>query len=131
VCRFLFLFRQPIQPHSRSCPATQPDADKLLEDTMALAMVAEIPRLSREAYEQVVRKVNESGSPAGALFHAGGPIEGGYRVVEVWHSREAADAFYNSPLYREATADLDTEPEIRLTWSIQGLDNGSGWRAAD
>jgi hypothetical protein len=101
-----------------------------MEDTMALAMVAEIPALSREQYERVVTKVNKGGSPTGALFHAGGPIEGGYRVVEVWESREAADAFYSSALYRQATADLDTEPEIVLTWSIQGLDNGSGWRVA-
>ena len=74
---------------------------------MALGMLAEIPGLTREQYERVVKKVNESGSPAGALFHAGGPIEGGYRVVEVWVSREAADEFYGSELLREATGARD------------------------
>jgi uncharacterized protein (DUF1330 family) len=101
-----------------------------MEDTMALAMVAEIPTLSREDYERVVTKVNEAGPPAGALFHAAGPIDGGYRVVEVWASREAADAFYNSPLYQQATAGLDTHPQIVSTWSVHGIDNGSGWRPA-
>ena len=71
---------------------------------MALAILAEIPDLTREQYELVVKKVNESGSPAGALFHAGGPTEQGYRIVEVWETREAADAFYGSELYREAAA---------------------------
>ena len=96
---------------------------------MALAMVAEIPGLSRAQYEHVVKAVNEAGSPAGALFHAGGPIERGYRVVEVWATREAADAFYRSQVYQSATAELETQPEIVLTWSVYGLDTGSGWQA--
>ena len=98
---------------------------------MALAMLAEIPDLTREEYELVVRKVNESGSPAGAVFHAGGPIEGGFRVVEVWETREAADAFYGSQLYRQATATTATQPRILMTWSISGVDRGSGWQRAD
>src|SRR5664279_2336784 len=89
---------------------------------MALAMLAEIPDLTREEYELVVRKVNESGSPAGALFHAGGPIEGGYRVVEVWESREAANTFYGSGLYKEATASSPTQPKILMTWAVSGVD---------
>jgi hypothetical protein len=95
---------------------------------MALAILAEIPDLTREQYEMVVKKVNESGSPAGALFHAGGPIEGGYRIVEVWETRETADAFYGSELYKEATTRIPTEPKIIMTWSVYGMDKGSGWR---
>jgi hypothetical protein len=95
---------------------------------MALAIVAEVPDLTREQYEMVVKKVNESGSPVGALFHAGGPIEGGYRIVEVWETRESADAFYGSELYREAAAASPTEPKIIMTWPVYGLDPGSGWR---
>ena len=97
---------------------------------MALAILAEIPELTGEDYERVVKKVNESGSPAGALLHAGGPMEGGYRIVEVWETREAADAFYGSNLYREATASITTEPKVVMTWPVHGLDDGSGWRAA-
>jgi len=96
---------------------------------MALAILAEIPELTGEDYERVVQKVNESGSPAGVLLHAGGPMEGGYRIVEVWETREAADAFYGSNLYREATASITTEPKVVMTWPVHGLDDGSGWRA--
>jgi quinol monooxygenase YgiN len=95
---------------------------------VAFAMVAEIPELTREQYESVVKSVNRAGTPAGALFHAGGPIEGGYRVVEVWESREAADAFYRSDLLHQATAELTTEPKIVLTWQVSGVDAGQGWR---
>jgi quinol monooxygenase YgiN len=98
---------------------------------MALAMLAEIPDLTRDEYEEVVRKVNESGSPKGALVHAGGPIEGGYRVVEVWESREAADRFYGSELYKQATAATPSQPNILMTWEISGVDRGSGWQPAD
>jgi hypothetical protein len=98
---------------------------------MALAMLAEIPGLTRQQYESVVTAVNQAGSPAGALFHAGGPTDRGYRLVEVWQTREAAEAFYGSDLYRQAVAAADvlTEPEIVMTWTVEGLDDGHGWRA--
>ena len=95
--------------------------------TMAFAILAEIPDLTRDQYESVVKKVNESGSPAGALFHAGGPIEGGYRVVEVWETREAAEAFHGSALLAEAAA-ASPPPKIIMTWSVHGIDDGSGWQ---
>ena len=69
------------------------------------------------------------GWPAGALFHAGGPIEGGYRVIEVWETPEAAEAFYGSALLRQATATLTTRPKVIMTWPVYGLDDRSGWRA--
>lgn len=95
---------------------------------MAFAMVAEMPGLTRDEYERVVKKVNEEGPPAGALFHAGGPIEGGYRGIEVWESSEAAEAFYGSDLFKQASAGVP-QPKVLMTWPVYGLDDGSGWRA--
>jgi hypothetical protein len=95
---------------------------------MALAILVEIPGLTREQYEGVVKKVNEPGRPRGSLTHAGGPIEGGYRLVEIWESREAADAFYGSELLRKATAGLP-EAKVIMTWPVYGADVGSGWKA--
>ena len=94
---------------------------------MALAILAEIPDLTREQYEMVAKKINETGSPAGALFHAGGPIEGGYRVVEVWESPEAAESFYSSERLQQASAGLP-QPKVLMTWPVHGLDDSSGWR---
>ena len=94
---------------------------------MALAMLAEIRGLTQAEYESVVTKVNAAGPPAGALVHAGGPVEGGYRVVEVWQTRELADAFYGSQLYRDAVAAITAQPEIVMTWPVNGLDQGGGW----
>jgi hypothetical protein len=52
-------------------------------------------------------------------------------MVAVWQTREAAEAFYGSELYRRAVAAADvlTEPEIVMTWTVEGLDDGHGWRA--
>jgi uncharacterized protein (DUF1330 family) len=52
-------------------------------------------------------------------------------VVEVWQTREAAEAFYGSELYRRAVsaAEVATEPEIVMTWAVEGVDDGHGWRA--
>jgi quinol monooxygenase YgiN len=94
---------------------------------MAFAMLAEIADLTREQYESVVKKINETGTPVGALVHAAGPVEGGYRVIEIWQTREAADAFYTSQRYRAATADITSQPNILMTWPVEGIDTGAGW----
>ncbi len=96
---------------------------------MAVALLAEIPGLTRDRYERVVTAVNKTGTPSGALLHAAGPIEDGYRVIEIWDSQQAADAFYRSAEYAAATADLNTEPKLLMTWPVEGLDSGSGWRS--
>jgi quinol monooxygenase YgiN len=94
---------------------------------MAVALLAEIPGLTRDQYQRVVAAVNEAGTPSGALMHAAGPIDGGYRVIEVWDSQQAADAFYGSEVYAAATADLDAQPNLLMTWTVEGLDSGAGW----
>jgi hypothetical protein len=59
---------------------------------MAMGMLFEVPGLTQEQYDAVVREV---GLPApGQIFHLAGPMEGGWRVLEVWESQEAADPFY-------------------------------------
>lgn len=100
---------------------------------MATAFVVEVPNVSTEQYQKVTRKVNESGSPAGCIFHAGGAFEGGLRLMEVWESPEAAQAFYSSQLLRDATvaaggAAATEQPRIVMTWPVRGLDDGTGWR---
>lgn len=100
---------------------------------MATAFLVEIPGVTEEEYETVTRKVNESGSPAGCIFHGGGPFEGGIRLLEVWDSPEAAQAFYSSELLRDATAAAGggagrEQPRVVMTWPVRGIDDGTGWR---
>lgn len=57
-------------------------------------MVAEIidaPIISPEQYEKIRERTGSSGAPAGALVHIAGPTDnGGWRIVTVWESRQAA-----------------------------------------
>ncbi len=39
-----------------------------------------------------------SKSPPGLLYHVEGPIEGGWRVVDVWESQEAVVKFFEETL---------------------------------
>lgn len=102
---------------------------------MPVAFVVEVPGVTAEDYERVTHKVNESGSPAGCIFHAGGAFDGGVRLTEVWESPEAAQAFYGSDLLRQATALLpeakQQQPKVLMTWPVHGIDDGTGWRAVD
>ena len=46
---------------------------------------------------------------------------------EGWPTSRTADAFYTSDLYRAATAAVTTQPEILMTWPVEGIDTGNGW----
>jgi hypothetical protein len=92
---------------------------------MAIAMMLEFPGLTEEQYAAAGQELQRAGTPAGELFHAGGPMEGGWRIVEGWASQEAADAFYGSAQFRELAATM-TPPTI-VQWPIAYLENGSRW----
>ena len=70
---------------------------------MAIVQIHELPGMTREQYEQALRELNLSGPPPGSHLHAGGPMDGGWRIVEVWKSEEAANAFYGSESFQQMT----------------------------
>src|SRR5689334_21850476 len=69
--------------------------------SMAIVQISELPGMTREQYEQGWRELNFSGPPPGSHLHAGGPVEGGWRIVEVWESEEVANAFYSSEAFQQ------------------------------
>lgn len=61
---------------------------------MTVGVRIQFPGLSQEEFDRVNRHVDPDGDPpAGLLFHASGPIDGGWGVLDFWESREAFDAF--------------------------------------
>jgi hypothetical protein len=69
---------------------------------MLIMAVHQVPSLTQEKYEEVVRRVTKGKSRAesvsdfpfeGLLFHAAGQGENGFCVVDVWESEEAVDRF--------------------------------------
>ena len=64
---------------------------------MALALLLEFPGATQEQFDRVAEKIGST-APAGLLYHVEGPIQGGWRVVDVWESREAVDKFFQDQL---------------------------------
>ena len=88
---------------------------------MAVVLVHQGQGLTKETYEEAVRRLTggkarlESRSDwpvAGVLVHAAGEAPGGFRVVDVWESEEAARQFGErlTPIMRELG--IEAEPEM-------------------
>ena len=69
---------------------------------MPVVLVHEGPTLTRERYEEAVKRVTGGNGPLrtpsdwpvdGVLVHAAGEGPRGFRVVDVWESAEAASRF--------------------------------------
>lgn len=62
---------------------------------MAIAIVADVPGQTEAGYAETIRLLGGAlaGAP-GFIMHFGHPVEGGWRVIEVWESaKDAADWF--------------------------------------
>ena len=62
---------------------------------MAVMMISEVPGQTAEGYERVLDMVRPhyDGAP-GFVMHSSHPTEEGWRIVEVWESREDAGRFF-------------------------------------
>ncbi len=61
---------------------------------MAIVVLQDFPGGTLEQYNQVTEQLNLDGySPQGNLFHVAGMVEGKMRVVDVWESESALNAF--------------------------------------
>jgi hypothetical protein len=59
---------------------------------MTVVTILEFPGLTREGYERVGASLSAA-PPEGILYHACGPVAGGWRIVDVWDSQAAFDRF--------------------------------------
>jgi hypothetical protein len=69
---------------------------------MAIVAVHQVPSLTRERYEEVVRRLTDGGRPPespsdlpfdGLLVHVAADTENGFLIVDVFESQEAFDRF--------------------------------------
>lgn len=88
---------------------------------MAIAIIFEGPGVTQQQYEQVKGEVmpDEQHLPRGLRYHIGGPMENGWRVVEVWDSEEDARSFFESTLNSALTrANISTQPQM---WQVHKI----------
>jgi hypothetical protein len=58
------------------------------------AWCQDMPGVSAEDYGKVLAELGSDATDApGLVAHVAGPVEGGFRIVDVWETRQAADAF--------------------------------------
>jgi hypothetical protein len=79
---------------------------------MPVILVHQGPTLTQDRYEEAVKRINDGALPLrtpadwpveGLLVHAAGQARGGFRVVDLWESEEAAGRFgaILAPILRE------------------------------
>jgi hypothetical protein len=83
---------------------------------MATAMLMEWDGVTEEQYDAVMDKLGlDDNPPDGALFHIAGPMDGGWRVLDVWDSEEQFGRFQQerlAPVVQEVG--LPGEPNVQF-----------------
>lgn len=87
---------------------------------MATAMLLEFPEATPDQYDEVIRLLDLGGkSYRGGIFHVAGPMEGGrgMRIVDVWESQQAFDAFLQAKL-GQALQQVGLAPPQVTAWPV-------------
>jgi hypothetical protein len=58
------------------------------------------PEVDKQTYEAIRAKVWQGGQEKGMKFHAAGEADGGWRIIEVWESRDGLERFMREDLAR-------------------------------
>lgn len=97
---------------------------------MAIAVMQDFPGGTQQQYDQVTNQVmsqlNLGGhAPQGCLYHTAGPIEGGWRVVDVWESQDALNTFMATlgPIAQSAGV---AQPQVTI-WPIHNILTPKGY----
>jgi hypothetical protein len=80
---------------------------------MAVAVIIDIPEGTAEKYEHVIASLYPDDKlPDGWQLHLAGPIEGGWRIVNVVPSQEGFEEFARDRLIPATQQVGDPEPEV-------------------
>lgn len=79
---------------------------------MAVCLMVDNPRESREQFETVMQHLSETGPvpPVGASLLVAGPTDAGWRVISIWDSQDALQSFFTqrlAPAYGKAGLSLE------------------------
>ena len=92
---------------------------------MALAFLIEIPNMTAAQGAAVLRELGFTDrAPAGQILHIEGPMEGGYRVVDVWESQEVFQTFVQEqlgPAFARAGLTLPADLQPKAVWPVTAV----------
>jgi hypothetical protein len=70
---------------------------RLEESAMAIGLRIKFEGGTQDQYEAVNAQLDvEANPPEGLIFHAAGPIDDGWGILDFWESREHFDRFFES-----------------------------------
>ncbi len=87
---------------------------------MPITFILDAPGMTQEQYELAHRELDNP-LEQGALVHIAGPMEGGWRVVEVWPSQEAAERFFGSQRVQQAFRNAEIPPIQPIVFPVYAL----------
>ncbi|MBM2810974.1 MAG: hypothetical protein HW416_1733 [Chloroflexi bacterium] len=93
---------------------------------MAVAIIVEAAGMSASQYDAAIKDAFPNGqTPAAMQLHVSGPIDGGWRAVDVWDSQEAFDAYARGPLASAFEKNgIKVEPKITV-WPVHNMVTGA------
>lgn len=88
--------------------------------TVAIGVVFEAVGVTQAQYDQVRQQVvPDNKRPPGMLYHAGGPTETGFCVIETWETAEAAQEFAEQKLSRALEdAGVNVQPRFFQVYNV-------------
>jgi len=94
---------------------------------MAVAFVFQSGQVDQVGYAGLMKAIGRESLSApvapGLVAHLAGPTpEGGWRVVDVWESEEAANAFYGSEQFRPVMAGAESMGITTAPWPLHRVE---------
>lgn len=84
----------------------------------AVAISLEFNGMTEKTYNQLLKEAVPSGAlTPGDLFHVAGPIEGGYKIVNVWESQAKLDEFFQNVMCPALHRTGIAEPKVQI-WPV-------------
>src|SRR3954447_5171514 len=86
------------------------------EREMPVGVIMDFAGGDAAAYDRVIERMGlqDGVTPDGATFHAAGPYEGGWRVVDVWEDQATFGQFAETQIGPQAGAEGFPEPSIQF-----------------
>jgi hypothetical protein len=84
---------------------------------MAVGIRIKLHGINQEQFDKVNHNVNATADPPdGLIFHASGPIDEGWGVIDFWESRAKFDAFFGTRVQAAVAAagvEMSGAPDIK------------------
>ena len=89
---------------------------------MPIAILFDSPNGTQEHYDLMNDKLKEIGQeePAGRISHIAGPTQSGWRMVEVWESKEAWEVFVGEYFTRVLHESSIPDPQVSI-WDVHKM----------